>query len=563
MSHATHPAARAARAVALFLLGAALFAAAYGQAPLYYSNQNQYFLHGLADAGCGLLRDDWLAKTADPTPVFSALVAFTARYLHPWAFHVYHALLQGVYAAAMVGLFAVVAGEPTAARRWPVFVALLVAVHAAVPRWCSYRWFGQDYPWFLQAGVAGQYVLGAMFQPSVFGVLLVAAVCLFARGRPFLAAACAALGATVHATYLLPAGLLTLGFLASLLAEGQIRRALALGALSLALVLPAAAHVLTAFGPTSPATFAEAQEILINVRIPHHTRPDLWLDPVAALQLAWIVAALVLTWRTRFFAVLAVPSVLMALLTVAQVATGSRTLALLFPWRVSSVLVPVATTVILSRLVAIRFLPLDGRLARVASAFAVIGLVVGGVWITAGGLAFHTNDEEVDLMNFVRDSREPGDLYFLPVRVPDLVKSTRGSLSSDFKPLPDKKSDARVIPVDLQRFRLHTGVPIFVDFKSVPYKDTDVREWYARILQAEAIQKEIQAGRIDEALAELRLHHRDITHLVVPAAQKLEGAGLVQVYEDEHYRVYRLEREQGRRRSRPSAGLPAPRPTVC
>jgi hypothetical protein len=75
-------------AIALFLLGAALFSAAYCQAPLYYSNQNQYFLHGLADAGVGLLNEDWLATTADPTPLFSALVSATARFLHPWAFHI-------------------------------------------------------------------------------------------------------------------------------------------------------------------------------------------------------------------------------------------------------------------------------------------------------------------------------------------------------------------------------------------------------------------------------------------------------------------------------------------
>ena len=34
-----------------------------------------------------------------------------------------------------------------------------------------------------------------------------------------------------------------------------------------------------------------------------------------------------------------------------------------------------------------------------------------------------------------------------------------------------------MIPVGLQRFRLHTGAPIFVDVKSIPYKDVDVIEW--------------------------------------------------------------------------------------
>src|SRR5438067_9368178 len=113
------PFRRCARTTALFLLGTALFAAAYCQAPLYYSNQNQYFLHGLARAGVGYLSEDWLANTRDSTPVFTALVALTARWLHPWLFHVYHALLLGIYGAALLGLFVVVVGGDTASRRWP------------------------------------------------------------------------------------------------------------------------------------------------------------------------------------------------------------------------------------------------------------------------------------------------------------------------------------------------------------------------------------------------------------------------------------------------------------
>src|SRR5690242_17866429 len=40
-----------------------LFAVAHTQCPLYYSNQNQYFLHGLAAGGLGYLNEDWLANT--------------------------------------------------------------------------------------------------------------------------------------------------------------------------------------------------------------------------------------------------------------------------------------------------------------------------------------------------------------------------------------------------------------------------------------------------------------------------------------------------------------------
>jgi hypothetical protein len=541
MTRFAEVARRSARSFLLFVVGTAAFAAAYCQAPLYYSNQNQYFLHGLAAAGpeYGYLHEDWLAGTRDPTPLFSALVAFTARHLHPWGFHVYQALLLGIYGVAMLGLFDAVAGRETARRRWPLFLALFVAAHAALPRWCSYRWLGADYPWFLQAGLAGQYVLGPMFQPSVFGVLLVVAVALFARGRTYPAAFCAALAAVLHFTYLLSAGMIVLGMIAALLAERRPYHALGAGALALALALPVAAGVLLYFGPTSPVTSAEANAILVNFRIPHHARPDLWLDAVAVAQVAWVVLAAVLARPARLRYLLAVPALLALLLTLAQVATHSDTLALLFPWRVSSVLVPVATTVVLSRLAAALPPFADTPPARVVSAAAVAVCVAGGVWISVRGVGFRSSDEELPLLNYAREHRgDGGKLYFLPVHVPDLAATTHGSLSSDFKPLADKQRDGRVIPVDLQRFRLYTGVAIFVDFKSIPYKDTEVLQWHARLRLAREWQDRIQAGELHAVLAEMRLLR--ITHLVVSAGSDVADDGLEKVYGEGPYWVYRL-----------------------
>jgi hypothetical protein len=531
---------RLARPVVLFVVGAAVVSAAYCQAPLYYSNQNQYFLHGLANAGCGFLREDWLANTHDSTPLFSALVECTARYLHPWLFHVYHALLLGVYAVALLGVFAALVGKQAAGRRWPLFLALFVAVHSALLRWCSYRCLGNDYPWFLQAGLAGQYILGPMFQPSMFGVLLVGAISLFVRGQAIPAAVCMALAAIMHSTYLLPAALLMLGMLMALFVERRAVLALGVGALTFVLVLPVVAFVVFTFGPTSPSIFDEAQRILVNVRIPHHTRPDLWLDPIAVLQILWIVLALALARPARLRYLLAVPFLLALLLTLAQVATGSNTLALLFPWRVSSVLVPVATTIILSRFVDALPSSVDGTAVRTVAAVTVALCVAGGLWITVAGLGFHTSDEEeLRLMDFARSARAPGQVYFLPVHIPPLAATTRGSLSGDFKPLREKKQDNRLIPVDLQRFRLYTGVPIFVDFKSIPYKDTEVLEWYARLRESEAWQERIQQGdNVSDALAELR--RRGITHLVLPAGSSLASEDVEKVHEDKIYQVYRL-----------------------
>src|SRR5439155_19665471 len=218
-----------------------------------------------------------------------------------------------------------------------------------------------------------------MFQPSTFGVLLVVAIALFAWNRPLWAAMCIALAATVHTTCLLPGALLTLGFMTGLARERRGLLALGVGALALVLVLPVTLHVWLTFGPTSATVFAESQDILVNFRIPHHSRVDLWLDPIAGFQVAWMILGIALTWRTRLFAALAVPFVLMTLLTLLQVATGSDTLALLFPWRISAVLMPVATTMILARLVSVAPRFVETPTARIASAALVLAFVAAGV----------------------------------------------------------------------------------------------------------------------------------------------------------------------------------------
>ena len=180
-----------------FLFWSVVFGLAYAQAPLYYSNQNQYFLHGLARAGWGHLDRDWLANTADPTPVFSAMVEVSYRWFPEEIFHVYYLLIFGLYLWSMVELFKHLAGDAANPTTRLVFITLLTLIHSAALRWASAQLTGVDYPWYGQAGVAGQYVLGAMFQPSVFGVLLIASIAVFVRGRPILAIVLSSVAASI------------------------------------------------------------------------------------------------------------------------------------------------------------------------------------------------------------------------------------------------------------------------------------------------------------------------------------------------------------------------------
>src|SRR5262245_30272914 len=136
---------------AVLLLLAAAFALAHTQAPLYYSNQNQYFLHGLAQGGRGDLDRDWLANTADPTPVFSAAVAWTYRHLGQWPFQAVYFLILMVY---FISLWAIVAALSSLRSGRGVtamsgVLTILIVIHAAIARYASVQLTGTDYPYYL------------------------------------------------------------------------------------------------------------------------------------------------------------------------------------------------------------------------------------------------------------------------------------------------------------------------------------------------------------------------------------------------------------------------------
>lgn len=118
-----------------FLGWSMIFGIIYAQSPLYTSNQNTYFLHGLASAGLGNLKTDWLANTADPTPVFSGLVFLTYALTHSGAlFYVYYALLMGIYLYSMTGIAELLFGLGQSKTKKLIFFTLLLGLHSAALR---------------------------------------------------------------------------------------------------------------------------------------------------------------------------------------------------------------------------------------------------------------------------------------------------------------------------------------------------------------------------------------------------------------------------------------------
>lgn len=526
------------QSAAFYLLWGTAFAVSHTQAPLPYLNQNQYLLHGVA-ASTGFLADDWLANTADPTPVFTGLVRLTTACFPPAAYYVYYGLLMAVYFFSLVAVARSLVKELDDPALRSCFLAALVLIHSAAVRYLCSAGLGQDYFWYAQAGVAGQYTLGGFFQPSTFGVFLVLSVALFVAGRPFLAVTSAAVAANFHSTYLVGAAALTLAYQYSLLRERRWQQAFGLGLWSLALVGPVVIYNLREFGPSSPESFHEAQHILTHFRIPHHSLPQQWFSRFTAAQLLGVLGAWWLVRRTSLAPVLGVSLAVVGVLTLAQQLTRSDTIALLFPWRISVYLVPLATAVLLAKATSL-LAPGVSRHRRMAGAISgiVAGfLVAGGLFVMQEHLGYELPRAELPVMAYAHEHASKGQVYLVPIEVPRSLSANESHISAHFRPALD---GSRWV-AEFQTFRLRTGVPVYVEFKAIPYKDVEVLEWRQRIEQVRQAYQWIAAGQT-EALAAF-CDAQGITHVIVPAEQKLDLPRFEPEYQDAHYRIYRKTRE--------------------
>lgn len=440
-----------------FLVATLVFGVAYSQFSLFFLAQNEYFFYGLARAGYGFIKDDWLTKSADSWPLFSLLVEVTYRFLDLRLIYVYYVIVLGIYAYALLGIASTMFGIDKTRPRYLVALALLTALHSPIAAFVSRRLFGMPLTRELISGVASQRILWEMFQPGAFGALMVLSIHLFLRGRWVAAALLPPIAAAFNPTYTLAAGVLTLSYMIITFRKGEgVGRAARLGILSFVAVLPVLIHGYLSFRPTDPQLWAEAREILVHFRLARHALPSTWLGFAVYLKIAVVVAALVAFRRTAIAWLLGIGLAVSAGGTLLQVATGNTALALLYPWRMSVLIVPLASSLLLMRggqalveAIERRAPARVGLIAPVAAALA-LALVVAGIGTTV--LRFRQRiegEETMGLIRYVETHRAPKQTY--------------------------------LVPVEWRNFRMFAGVPVLVDYRFVPYNDTAVLEWYKRI----------------------------------------------------------------------------------
>ncbi len=491
-----------------FAVWTAAFAVAFTQWPLYSENQNTKFLQGLARAGIGTLNEDWLANTVDPLPVFSALVQFTAGYLHPGFFYLFQAVLLGIYLFSLAGIADIVFGLNRTRAGTSLFLVIVIGIHSSLIFPFSLSVLGTSLGWLLQAGVANQYLFNPVFQPATFGVLLVLSIYLFLRGKPFAAAATAALAGVFHTTYLPSAGILTLGYVFLTWWEDRnLTKAGAVGFLAFAIVFPVLLYNGEVLGPTTPDAWERAQAILVNDRIPHHTLPEIWLDRTVYVKMGIVLLAMIVVRRSRLFPIMLFVSLVALAFSVPLLFVHSDLLSFMTPWRTSAFLVPLSSTMLVAWAITKVFNRQVGLVNRYQMPIMIVAAAILLLTVSAGARAMQDSftERRDDLRNgiygFARMTEQPGTTYLTPTYMAD--------------------------------FRLATGRPVVVTWKSHPYKDVEVIEWKERIDTVNGFYNKPSCGGVGD-LAE----KYGVTHVLFEGQSPLDDCTNVEMgYQDESFTV--------------------------
>jgi hypothetical protein len=417
------------------------------QAFNFTGNQNTKFLAGAARAGVGHLREDWLAGTTDPFPLFTLLVEGMFRLGAGWLTWAgaFALLAVHLYALRVVAEVAVGRGTPGFRR---TFLLLVVLAHAAVLDSAGLHLAGVPLSTLLHGGLAHQSILSNVFQPSVFGSLLLAGVALHLRDRPLLSAGAIAAAAAFHPSYLFAAAVFV-----PVLAwdrarrDGRMGRAAAFAGAAAAGLLPTALYLRANFAPSSEEAWLEATRILVTVRIPHHALPSRFLSGFGVAQGAWLLLGAAFAWGTEARRLYLAPFAVAAMLTAAAHFGGSLSLSAAQPWRLTVFLAPLALALgagLLARRLAGR--PAATYLLSALAAAALVGGVARGVKTRD---AHFREDPGLGVYRWAKEHARPGDLF--------------------------------VVPIMDERFRLETGAPVLVNYKSHPNRDDEFLAWFERL----------------------------------------------------------------------------------
>ena len=426
------------------------------------ANQNNHALHASVLSGfTPALSEDWLYKTIDPFPLATWITALFLK-LGPGGVYFLYFVVIGAFMLAVITFLDSRNGRRGALASY-LWSGLIVLSALVIGRLTG-----------LSAGVADQLILGSYWQPSEADVILIISVLLFASRWPVSSAVCAALAVALHPSIAFGALILVTAACVRLVVERQWRECFILGGVFTLFLLPTAAYTIIQFMPTTSDLADRASHILARERIPFHAVPMHWLTTLDIFKVSMIaIAAYICRKQNERLAFVLGISLMFGIVTTVIVGfLDDDRILLLFPWRVSAILAPIALILLMSAVLN----GLPKAWVYNHQKFVLIHIIL------LAGL--------VQFMKIYRGYPGSTPIFWIEaafasgvyrIKIQDRLDRTEVINWAKSQ----NSADLYLVPLDFEQFRIKSGRPIFIDWKSHPFKDIEVIEWKRRIEVAE------------------------------------------------------------------------------
>lgn len=402
------------------------------QVPLFYSNQNTYLIKAVTYFSNSSLEHDWMANQSSYLFLFDLLIGLILQINAILIYFLYWTLISifFFYLFKFSKLINVKANQLNTSL---FFFSL----------------FCLDFFLNLLDGIAGQTILERALIPSIFGVFLIIGIVFFLENKLYKATFFVISAAYFHPTYLLHSIIIILSFVIIIFKKEQFRNIINLISISVLIFTPLIIFLYYFALSADNELLKNGQQILIS-RIPHHTLFSYWDKKDFILKIIFFLLALLLVRKNqRLFLILLLAFIFSSFFSLIAQYSKNPTMLLMFGHRFTVWIVPVSIAIVLFKsinyIVINKFILLHEVVINNLIKLFFIALTIIGFSYTIFG-HFSKNNE---LFNFLEN-----------------LDYSNGSL---------------LIPKEFENIRLNAKTPIFVDYKSHPFKADEVVEWYERI----------------------------------------------------------------------------------
>ena len=491
-----------------------LFGIAYMTIPNYGDGSNVHYLRGLAAGGYGYLSNDEFVKSKDAFPIFSQIVELSFVYGKEFLFYIYHCILVSLFFFWSISIANYSTGIQKIDTANLVIAAIIFAINSIFIENFFIYIFNFDLIYHLNSGLADQFLLYKEFIPSLFGVFLVGSIYFFLKNKIFISCLLISLSAYLHFNYLFIGAYLTISYMIIIYFRDGLKKAFLLGFFTLLSIIPLLIYVYLNFVISDSALFERTQHFMAYERLPHHADISRWmLDKITIAKVLLIligIAFLFIKKQKKLLIILSTVFIISLVLTLIQIISSSLSLALMFPWRSTVILVPLILIILISHLT--RHL-IENYLGSFMSKKILTYLsIVSITFFLLTNFYFeyreNINKKNKDFYNvvlFIKANSNKNDLYAIEIRDP---------LSG--------------------KFRLSTGAKLFVDFTAVPYDSIAISSW----LQRYDINNKIFSNLGAICDGRYKFNFGEITHLIVKNSKfNKECNKFEEIYKDNEYSI--------------------------